>query len=650
VSGPLPVLPLTDWLGAEGEQAVHELLTRGLARTDDQRMVLTDSTLAEWLRVGGGRASVRDVASLLTASSAWAELDAVARAEIALVAEQPQLLAEHASQAFDMLCGRGAHALAARLYEACLVGATGERERELRLSLGDLYTTVGGYIRATEHVERVLDDADAPAQARSRARVCAGKALVAAGRFERAIELLSGVSDDAPRALRAQAARELARVHLRRGAVDAAKAAVDRGLDAAAADDAARAELLAIDGTLSSLRGERERAHQRYDLAVDAARRTGTPRDEAQVLGYRALSYEREGELERAREEYQGCLAAARAAGDIALTATFALNLGNVSFRSGHHEGAEAHFTLAARLSRRAGRTTTALLANNNLAHLHVYLGTYARARSLAEMSLAEAERLGVEIAQAHALQILADIDARTHEVEGGLARYEQASARYKKLGRSREVAEVQLDAAEVLLDRGGVSDGSAAAARLAAARDLVDRHGIDDFRVRLKLLLARARAHNGDVEGAVSELERLESQVAAHDRELRWQVYFAQARFHRVLGSDTLCGKKAREAAEVIEAVALGLPRDAREAFRADPRRREALEFAAARDQSSPGTRTVLGAQTTAYADRRFERLLEIIKRLAREHDLDRLLERITDAAVELSGAERGFVLLVGP
>jgi transcriptional regulator with GAF, ATPase, and Fis domain/tetratricopeptide (TPR) repeat protein/predicted Ser/Thr protein kinase len=648
VSGPLPLSPMVAWLGGEGEDAVRELVTRGLARTDEQRIVLIDGTLAEWLRAGGGRLTVRDVASALLASTAYGVFDVVARAELALVAEQPALLREHAGAAFALLSARGAHALAARLYEACLVHAAGEEARELRLALGDVYTTMGEYVRAAEHVEPVLDDAQASQPSRSRARVCAGRALVAAGRFERAIELLSGVSDEAPRALRAQAARELARVHLRRGASEAAKAAVDRGLDAALPEDTSRAELLAIDGMLASMRGDRERAHQRYELAVEAARRAGVLRDEAQVLGYRALSYEREGELERARDEYAACLSAARAAGDIALTATFALNLGNVSFRSGHHEGAEAHFTLAARLSRRAGRTTTALLANNNLAHLHVYLGTYARARSLAETSLAEAERLGVELAQAHALQILADIEARTHETESGLARYETAATRYKKLGRSREVAEVLLDAAEVLLDRAGVSDGSAAAAKLAAARELVDKHGIDDFRVRLKLLLARARAHNGDVEGALAELERLEGQLGAHERELRWQMCFAQAKLHRVLGSELLCAKKAREGAELIEGVAAGLPRDAREAFRADPRRREALEFAAARDQSSPGARTSMGAQTTAFADRRFERLLEIIKRLAREHDLDRLLERITDSAVELSGAERGFVLLV--
>ena len=45
---------------------------------------------------------------------------------------------------------------------------------------------------------------------------------------------------------------------------------------------------------------------------------------------------------------------------------------------------------------------------------------------------------------------------------------------------------------------------------------------------------------------------------------------------------------------------------------------------------------------------DARAERLLDIIKRLASEHDLDRLLQRITECAVDLSGAERGYVLLV--
>jgi transcriptional regulator with GAF, ATPase, and Fis domain len=53
-------------------------------------------------------------------------------------------------------------------------------------------------------------------------------------------------------------------------------------------------------------------------------------------------------------------------------------------------------------------------------------------------------------------------------------------------------------------------------------------------------------------------------------------------------------------------------------------------------------------GDLATLMGDARAERLLDIIKRLAGEHDLDRLLQRITESAVDLSGAERGYVLLV--
>ena len=89
-------------------------------------------------------------------------------------------------------------------------------------------------------------------------------------------------------------------------------------------------------------------------------------------------------------------------------------------------------------------------------------------------------------------------------------------------------------------------------------------------------------------------------------------------------------------------------LPRDHRDAFWHDPRRRavrtQAARFAESAHRSLPErTETVM-----SVADPRMVRLLEIVKRLASEHVLERLLERIVDSAVELSGAERGFVLLV--
>jgi transcriptional regulator with GAF, ATPase, and Fis domain/tetratricopeptide (TPR) repeat protein len=629
------------------ELGLEALVQSGVVRRERTGLSVTDTTLTEWLRSALGRTETQRLASAMLARSEASTLDLVLRAELSVLAEahaEARILAPEAAQ---VLRKQGANAAAARLLEASLSGSQGTEADELRLLLAELYAESGDANRCLAHADTLLARTELTSRLRTRTLLCAATALVGVGKLEQATGMLDALPADAPAAERAHAARVLSRVYLRRGEHDKARAAVARGLAASVADDPARPELLAIEATLLSLAGEREAAEAGYERALALAEQLSAKRDAAQVLGYRAFGYEREGNLERARAEYERSLQVAREAGDLGLTATYASNLGNVSFRIGHVLGAEQNFELAARLSRRAGRTVTALLASNNLAHVHVYSGSYARARQLAEAALAEASELGAETAAAQARHILGDVDARTKRPEAALTNYEASASLYRKIGRPRELAEVLLDVAEMLLDRAGVSDASIASARLASARDLIERHHIDDFRPRLRLLLALARAQNGDVEGALADLESLEVQVDAQsDRELAWQLLAAQAGLYRILGSDLLCAKKAREASELLEAMAARVSRDTRDAFRADPRRRRVFELAQA-ERRDTISRT--GARAWSQtADPRLTRLLEILKRLARERDQARVLERITDAAVELSGAERGFVLLV--
>jgi len=647
--GPLPAAFLADWLAtAAPSDVVAELEQAGLVRADGDTLLLLDLGLSEWLRRHAGSYGAKAVAKELLAHARHADLDVCVRAQLALHAEDAPGVAAWAPEAAKILAKSGASASAARLYEAALGHVSDERQHALWLSLAEVSYAMGDYARTVSSADVVLGRAAASLEEHARARVLAGRAQIALGRFDDAIATLSVVAEAASRSIRAEAARELSRAYLRRGAHADAQKAVDLGLHAAEPNDAVRGELLAINGMLRSFAGDHAAAHALYADALAIAREVGSARDEAQVLGYAALGSEREGDLTRAHSEYEQCLVAARAAGDIGLTATYALNLGNIAFRLGRTDVAEQNYTLAARLSRRVGKATTALSADYNLANLHVYLGLFARARSQAEQTIVEAERLGLSFAGALATTILAEVEARTHDYESALSHYDAAASAFKAVGRSRELAEAWLDSAEALLDRAGPSDASAAATKLAQARELIEQHSIDDFRLRLRYLLARARAAHGDVEGAVRDLEQCEQDARKErDLDLLWQVLAASAQGLKLLGSELRCARAAREAAETLETLAGRIPREAREAFRNDPRRRKASDLAEA---SAPGEskRSALGVQTTAFMDRRFERLLEIIKRLAREHDLDRLLERVTDAAVELSGAERGFVLLV--
>ncbi len=617
---PLPESLLQAVLGETYADARREVLEHGLAHAELGALQADDAAVSEYLRQG-------QHAALALRALVVGVADPIARAELAVASGDRSWIARCVPEAVALLRARGAATHALRLCDA----AGG-----LELDASELCAELGDYTRAAALAEPLLE---ASPEIAARARVAAGRAHVAASRLDRAIEVLSALPGTAPASLRAQAARELARAHVRRGEFELAAAAVASGLTVAAPDEPARIELLAISASLPGAHDE-----ARFEEALTLARSLGATRDAALVLGYRAFVHERSGAVAAARADYEAALAEARQAGDLGQSATYALNLGNICMRAGQLESVEAHYTLAGRLARRSGRLGTALSAENHLAELHVRLGSFARARQLAEASLAEAEKLGHVQAEAHALSTLADIDARGGATDAALARYEAAAVRYGKLGRNHELAWLWLDAAELLFERGGISDVSAAAAKVAQARELIERHGHDDLRARLRLLVARGRAGHGDLDGAVRDLAELERGLdTERDRELLWQVLGAQANMHVQLGAPLLASRKAREAAELIELLAGQVPRSAREAFCAEPRRAAVLELA--RDRSE--TRREESSRRD-LDDARYSRLLELIKRLARERDLARLLERITDAAVDLSGAERGFVLLV--
>src|SRR5207248_3869 len=130
-------------------------------------------------------------------------------------------------------------------------------------------------------------------------------------------------------------------------------------------------------------------------------------------------------------------------------------------------------------------------------------------------------------------------------------------------------------------------------------------------------------------------------------------------------------------EAAAILEEMASKLPRDLREVFWDEPRRRTLRQVHEAtvlgRPTAAPPTATAMtgfagGGQTFAsgppsavasvhgpsgmtqfvrLAEDRLARILAVNRDLACEVDLERLLSRVTDQAIDLLGADRGFVLL---
>ncbi len=643
--------------GQRGGDGAVGARVAGARRALRRDLALADAPLAAAVRDELGAEGTRSLAArLLAAPLESGPAVVLLRARLALAAGDPVAVRLHAPSAARELEAQGATRVAAGLLEAALPHTDAAGGRATRLELSRLRYATGEYDAACAAARAVCAEPGASPSEYAAARVAEGRALTAAGRYDEAVAVLATLPEELPARARALADRELAKVHLRRGDYDAALAAAEDGLGALAAipggtADPVRVELLTSAGMVASYRGDRARARGRYDEALGVARAAGARRDEANVLTFLAIDHQRAGELAEARDLYAQSLDIARELGDVGSMATFALNLGTVSYALGDPARAAEHYEAAARLARRAGRVPADLGARVNLANVFVYLGLYERARAEAAHVLLEAGQAGLRAIAAQATSVLAERAAREGDVDGALAGYDDATARYRALGQPREVTETLLDSAEVLLDRDGPADASAAAARLAQARALAAEEGTGDFRLRLRVLLARARGAAGDVDGAARDLEEALRDVrAAGDRDLEWQVLAAAGHVHAQRGADFLSRRHEQMAVEALEAIAGSLARDHREPFWNDPRRREVRRRASRAEAApEPGESAVPRGSGGGLADRA-ARLLEITKRLATELDVTRLLERINDAAVELSGAERGFVLLVDP
>ncbi len=308
-------------------------------------------------------------------------------------------------------------------------------------------------------------------------------------------------------------------------------------------------------------------------------------------------------------------------------------------------EAPAAALALLEESARLAAQDPEALaLARVRRAEVHQWLGRHGPAFDEARAGLEHDD--SPSAARAIAARTLGRIAAAASKVDTALNRFDDAVGWLRDLeDPSEELAVTYLDAAEALLDRDGPVDASAAAARLADARDHIEAAQHGRLRPRLWLLLARARGATGDLDGAIDELQKLLDSPEEPTRDMGWQLYAAIARLHEQRGAEFLARKNWERSVEVLESLATALARDYREGFWEDARRRHVRKRAAG-ERERPA---LVAAPIDPFADGRLARLLEVLKRLVSETDLDRLLERITDCAIELSGAERGFVLLTG-
>jgi transcriptional regulator with GAF, ATPase, and Fis domain/tetratricopeptide (TPR) repeat protein len=594
----------------------------------------------------------------------------------AIGAGRRDLALQTLDQAIDSLKSLGALRSAIQLYvDVSELGPEAAILRRIRLGLGDLYHGIGDYESAVRELDMVVEEADGGEL--NTARIALARVHRSAGRSERALELLAQVRGSIPsreQLVRAQA--EAAAAHLALDAYEQVTAAVDEALAVignapSGSELTARAELHGYKAVALGYLQRPDEATSQFEAALRDARQGGDREVEAGILNRRAILAFRQADFASLPERYGAALECARDAGNIEQVARIRLNLATFHMQRGEYAACLEHLTESLRLFEAIGATESLAAARCNMGYIQLKLGLHEQARATLRKALEESRQARRRSGEALALLLRALVQARRGRFDEARKGIAEARALYLELGQTLDDADALLDLAEVELASGQVDQALDAIKRAANEVEL-DR--VPNMKIRaatLRARLAAIQATEVDKQEAASALaEALEAAEEMEAPELTWECHAAAVELFDARGMPDRATTHATLAAEILERMAADLPGEVRTAFWQDPRRRELRRRAAphrpdsATDKtmmapSDPATEMTLPVVPASGSDppvtqtsptlvqERFYRLLEIYRQINSELDQERLLALVMDTAVELTGAERGFLLL---
>ncbi len=163
-------------------------------------------------------------------------------------------------------------------------------------------------------------------------------------------------------------------------------------------------------GRFLLLRGQKDRAEELFDAALELSRVTGHPRDMAEALNHLGLLALERGDYQRAESLCGQALALHRTHGNKRGVAVTLNNLGNIARCQRDHVKAAALFEESLALHRELGIRRSEAVALGNLGFVARHLGEVARAAELFGESIAIRHELGDEIGLAHSFLGLAGL------------------------------------------------------------------------------------------------------------------------------------------------------------------------------------------------------------------------------------------------
>ena len=537
-------------------------------------------------------------------------------AALGLTAVGRQLASEHDLAAASEALRRAA---------AAVHGTGSVVELEALSELGRVLRLAGRFDEAQSVHRQALElagHAGSPAGLQVRQELA--ETLVATGALDEADALLEHLCDQCSGDALARVWLLRARLAVQRGDYAAAGEQAQEGLRvASSARPVQNADLQHLVGLSQLMEGDLDGALERFERALPIYEREGRFHAAARLLNSRAMLQQRRGELDAAARGYDRALELFERARDPRSQALALLNLGTVAQQRALLGEALVRYQQGRALSAEMGLGLDAARFSLNLGNLMLQMGELEAAVELLQRAGAAARHHEARELVAHTELFLAEAALLGRELEAARVHAKGGLEAFEALGQAAAAAEARLLRAQIELERGAWDEARGALSRvdLALPTDLAAR------RLLISGLLELRRPGGDHAAGRL----RLQEALLQEDPgpsllSTRWQVHRALAgegadpeerRYHRERAAATLA--RLREL----------VPEPHRAAFDGCYGRGEPLEPLA-----GPGESALL-------------ELLQINRELTSERRPERVLELIIDRAIELTGAERGFVIL---
>lgn len=471
---------------------------------------------------------------------------------------------------------------------------------------------------------------------------------MAAECLQAALQLENSASDNA------RILFQLANIAFKQQDMAACIAFSDNGLTDAPRGERVRADLLGMLAKAAIREGRKEDALIFAEEAEADARLAGDMRAVALAIDILAWVNQRSGNLEKATEALERAVLLHFEFGDLPALMRDRLVLGDLQLWQEDWAAALRNYEQAVRLSRASVNPVLRLNVHNNYGCALIKLGYFERAQLVLQQTVHEAEVLGQEAQRLLSNFYLGVLAAARGDGEEALSRYAEAASGFDALVRPAIVCEIELETAGFLIQRGTAADLAQAESLIEKAarrqREEEGRH-FDEALALQQGALAVAR---GRLEEGLKILDGLCERAETKGLfDFAWQAHFAAAKGYLASESAFLARRRLRRAEEILDQLSAGLSAEHRTAFWQDVRRFEVRNLLGEISSSNQFSSTdlVLRAEGDVDAEARaLYRVLELNAQLLSDHDLDTLLKMILSSAIELTGAERGLVLLPPP